>query len=68
MTECSETYNDVTRFNFEVNLREFLLSSREYLGTSDGQHHDLFQEDKEALTAAKAPEGPEIKDEDQEIL
>lgn len=62
---------------FKSNLRDFLISLREYSGTSDGQHHDLFQDDKEALAAAKAQEQAaipgmikpsEIKDEDEEIL
>lgn len=75
ITGCSETYSDAARF--KSNLRDFLISLREYSGTSDGQHHDLFQEDKEALAAAKAQEQAaipgmikpsEIKDEDEEIL
>ncbi|KAG0148913.1 hypothetical protein CROQUDRAFT_40680 [Cronartium quercuum f. sp. fusiforme G11] len=75
ITGCSESYADVTRF--KSNLRDFLISLREYSGTSDGQHHDLFQDDKEALAAAKAQEQAaipgmvkpsEIKDEDEEIL
>ncbi|KAH9815389.1 CRM1 C terminal-domain-containing protein [Melampsora americana] len=75
ITGCSESYGDVARF--KGNLRDFLISLREHSGTSDGQHHDLFQDDKEALAAAKAQEQAavpgilkpsEIKDEDEEIL
>ncbi|POV97689.1 hypothetical protein PSHT_14460 [Puccinia striiformis] len=56
ITGCCETYSDAARF--KSNLRDFLISLREYSGTSDGQHHDLFQEDKEALAAAKLKNRP----------